>query len=102
MANSSAEAAIAMAFRLIFTGQYEKRAARFLKRHSELEKQYLRTLQLLEMNPHHHSLRLHALSGRLKGLHSVSINLSYRITLELLIQDEEIIPVNVGDHDVVY
>ena len=66
------------------------------------EKQYLKTLQLLEMNPHHPSLRLHPLSGRLQGLHSVSINLSYRITLELLIQDEEIIPVNVGGHAVAY
>lgn len=91
-----------MTFQLIYTEQYEKRAARFLKRHSELENQYLKTLQLLEMNPHHPSLRLHALSGRLQGLHSVSINLSYRITLELLIQDKEIIPINVGDHDVVY
>lgn len=91
-----------MNFQLIFTAQYEKRAARCLKRHPELEKQYLKTLQLLEMNPHHPSLRLHALSGRLQGLHSVSINISYRITLELLIQDEEIIPVNVGDHDAVY
>jgi len=91
-----------MSYRLIFTAQYDKRAARFLKRHPELEKQYLKTLQLLEINPHHPSLRLHALGGRLQGLHSVSINLSYRITLELLIQDEEIIPINVGDHDVVY
>jgi mRNA-degrading endonuclease YafQ of YafQ-DinJ toxin-antitoxin module len=91
-----------MTFQLIYTEQYEKRAARFLKRHPELENQYLKTLQLLGMNPHHPSLRLHALSGRLQGLHSVSINLSYRITLELLIKDEEIIPINVGDHDVVY
>jgi mRNA-degrading endonuclease YafQ of YafQ-DinJ toxin-antitoxin module len=91
-----------MTFQLIYTEQYEKRAARFLKRHPELENQYLKTLRLLEMNPHHPSLRLHALSGRLQGLHSVSINLSYRITLELLIQDKEIIPINVGDHDVVY
>jgi mRNA-degrading endonuclease YafQ of YafQ-DinJ toxin-antitoxin module len=91
-----------MTFQLIYTAQYEKRAARFLKRHPELENQYLKTLQLLELNPHHPSLRLHALSGRLQGLHSVSINLSYRITLELLIQDKEIIPINVGDHDVVY
>jgi len=29
----------------------------------------------------------------MQGLHSVSINLSYRITLELLIQDEEITPI---------
>lgn len=91
-----------MSFRLIFTVQYVKRAARFLRRHPDLEKQYLKTLQLLELNPHHPSLRLHPLSGKLQALHSVSINLSYRITLELLIQDEQIIPVNVGDHDAVY
>jgi plasmid maintenance system killer protein len=45
---------------------------------------------------------VHALHGKLEGLHSVSINLSYRITLELIIQDQQIIPVNVGDHDAVY
>jgi len=87
---------------LVFTEQYEKRALRFLKRHPDLEKQYLKTLQLLEANPFHPSLRLHQLTGRLSGLHSVSINLSYRITLEFLIQDQEIIPINVGDHDSVY
>ena len=91
-----------MSYRLVFTEQYLKRAVRFLKRHPELEKQYLKTLQLLELNPHHPSLRLHPLSGKLQALHSVSINLSYRITLELMIQDEQIIPVNVGDHDAVY
>ena len=91
-----------MSWSLVFTEQYEKRALRFLKRHPELEKQYLKTLQLLEANPHHPSLRLHPLSGRLSGLHAVSINLSYRITLEFLLKDQEIIPVNVGDHDAVY
>ena len=91
-----------MAYALVFTEQYEKRAARFLKRHPELKNQYLKTLQLLAANPHHPSLRLHPLAGRLAGLQSVSINLSYRITLELLITEREIIPVNVGDHDTVY
>ena len=42
------------------------------------------------------------LRGKHEGLHSVSINLSCRITLELLIQDQQIIPVNVGDHDAGY
>jgi mRNA-degrading endonuclease YafQ of YafQ-DinJ toxin-antitoxin module len=91
-----------VAYTLVFTEQYTKRAARFLKRHPELRLQYLKTLQLLEANPHHPSLRLHPLSGKLSGLHSVSINLSYRITLDLIIQNEQIIPVNVGDHDSVY
>lgn len=91
-----------MPYTLIFTQDYMRRALRFLKRHPELKNQYAKTLALLEINPHHPSLRLHALSGRLAGLQSVSINLSYRITLELLIQDQQIIPVNVGDHDAVY
>jgi mRNA-degrading endonuclease YafQ of YafQ-DinJ toxin-antitoxin module len=91
-----------MAFTLVFTEQYNRRAARFLKRHPGLRQPYLKTLQLLELNPAHPSLRLHPLRGRLDGLHSISINLSYRITLELLIQDGQIIPVNVGDHDAVY
>jgi toxin HigB-1 len=91
-----------MSYSLVFTEQYEKRSKRFLKCHPELEKQYLKTLQLLEANPYHPSLRLHQLPGKLSDLHSVSINLSYRITLEFLITEHEIIPVNVGDHDAVY
>ena len=91
-----------MPYQLVFTDDYTRRALRFLKRHPELKAQYGKTLALLEMNPHHPSLRLHALQGKLLGLHSVSINLSYRITLELLIADGQIIPVNVGDHDAVY
>jgi len=91
-----------MPYALLFTDQYNRRAAKFLKLHPELRAAYLKTLLLLEANPHHPSLRLHALRGKLEGLHSVSVNLSYRITLELLIQDQQIIPVNVGDHDAVY
>lgn len=88
-------------YALLFTDQYNRRAAKFLKQHPALRNTYLKTLQLLQANPAHPSLRLHALRGKLEGLHSVSINVSYRITLELLIQDHQIIPVNVGDLDAV-
>ena len=91
-----------MPYQLVFTEDYNRRALRFLKRHPQLKAPYGKILALLEVNPHHPSLRLHALSGKLKDVHSVSINLSYRITLELLIQDGQIVPINVGDHDAVY
>jgi mRNA-degrading endonuclease YafQ of YafQ-DinJ toxin-antitoxin module len=91
-----------VSFRLVFTERYQKIEAQFLRRHPELLRQYGKTLHLLEANPHQPSLRLHPLKGRLAGLHSAPINLSYRIALELLIEDERIIPVNVGDHDAVY
>ncbi len=91
-----------MAWQLVFTEQYNRRAARFLKLHPDAINQYAKTLKLLQANPHHPSLRLHALKGNLSGLHSVSINLSYRITIELLITESEIVPINVGNHDEVY
>ena len=91
-----------MPYRLLLTESYLRIAVRFLRRHPDLKRQYAKTLALLEANPHHPSLRLHALAGKHQGLHSVSINLSYRITLELVIRDQTIIPINVGDHDEVY
>lgn len=91
-----------MNYTLVFTDQYTRRAARFLKQHPQLHEQYRKTLLLLQANPQHPSLRLHALAGKLSGLHTVSINLSYRITLELVIREQQIVPINVGDHDAVY
>ncbi|MCS5705173.1 MAG: plasmid stabilization protein [Cyanobacteriota bacterium] len=91
-----------MSWSLVFTEAYNRRAARFLKRHPELRQPYRKTLLLLEADPFHPSLRLHGLQGRLKDLHSVSINLSYRITLHLVIHGQQIIPIDIGDHDSVY
>ncbi|OHD06729.1 MAG: plasmid stabilization protein [Spirochaetes bacterium GWD1_27_9] len=85
--------------KIIYTESYIKRAIKFLKKHPDLEKQYEKTLKLLEINPHHPSLRLHQLKGKLSNLYSVSINLSYRIKLDFIIEDEIIIPIDVGNHE---
>ncbi|MCV6628069.1 MAG: plasmid stabilization protein [Cellvibrionaceae bacterium] len=73
-----------------------------MRKHPEIHNQYRKTLELLELDPYHPSLRLHSLEGRLKGLSSVSINMSYRIVLELEIQDEKIVLINIGNHGQVY
>ncbi|NCW07709.1 MAG: plasmid stabilization protein [Rhodobacterales bacterium] len=78
-----------MSYRLVFTDSYNKKAAKWIKKHPTLKDQYLKTLQLMELDIHHPSLR-------------VSINMSYRITLELIIQDRDIILINIGSHDEVY
>ena len=77
-------------------------ARRFLRRHPNLLERYAKTLALLEHDPFHPSLRLHPLQGRLTGLHSASINLQYRITLELELREQDIILVSVGSHGEVY
>ncbi len=87
---------------IIYTDSYVKRAAKFIKKHPELLSQYEKTLKLLELNPYHPSLRLHKLRGKLSKLHSVSINISYRISIYFLVEDDKIIPVDIGSHDDVY
>jgi len=91
-----------MKYKIIYTKSYIKRAGKFVKKYPQLIGQYEKTLKLLELNPFHPSLRLHRLSGRLSELFAVSINISFRITLELLISEKEIIPINIGIHDNVY
>jgi mRNA-degrading endonuclease YafQ of YafQ-DinJ toxin-antitoxin module len=91
-----------MPFKLVFPSPYQKREQSFLKKHPELRARYFKTLLLLEQNPLHPSLRLHPLQGRLAGLHSVSISMRYRITLELEMREQEIVFINVGSHGEVY
>ncbi len=89
-------------YQLIFTPSYEKRVIKFLKKHSDIKKQYAKTIQLMEADPFHPSLRIHQLSGKLKDLHSISINISYRISIEFIVKDKQIILVSIGTHDEVY
>ena len=91
-----------MTFRIIYTKSYIKQASKFVKKHPELLSQYGKTLKLLEIDPNHPSLRLHPLKGKLKDLYSISINISFRITLEFFVTGKEIILVNVGHHGEVY
>jgi mRNA-degrading endonuclease YafQ of YafQ-DinJ toxin-antitoxin module len=91
-----------MSFKLVFPASYLKREKAFLAKHTDLRQRYYKTLLLLEQNPLHPSLRLHPLQGRLSGLHSASISMQYRITLELELHENEIVFVNVGSHGEVY
>ncbi len=88
--------------KITYTDSYIKKAKKFVKKHPELLSQYEKTLKLLELNPFHPSLRLHKLTGKLSELYSVSINMTYRISIDFIIDDKKIIPINVGKHDEVY
>ena len=85
-----------------FTESYNKRAKKFFKKHPDLINQYEKVLQLLEMNPNHPSLRLHKLKGPLSNIYSVSINISYRMTMEFIMEEGIIIPIHIGSHQDVY
>ncbi len=89
-------------YKLVITESYLRRAKRFFAKHPDILKQYEKVLKLLCLNPQHPSLRLHKLSGRLDGVFSVSINISYRVLINFIIKDNQIVPIDIGSHDEVY
>ena len=91
-----------MPYKLIYPESYNKKAIKFIKKHKDLKNQYEKTLKLLEIDAYHPSLRLHKLQGKLEKLHSISINITYRITIEFIIVNKEIIMIDVGHHDSIY
>lgn len=84
--------------KLITSAYYEKRLELFKQKHSDLRNSYLKTITLLEANPHHPSLRLHKLKGKLVPFYSVSIDMKYRILFDFMIRDDQIILIDIGDH----
>lgn len=85
-----------------FSESYEKRAIKFFKKHKNIYPQYKKTIELLEVNPNHPSLRLHKLQGKLSRFSSVSINMKYRVVIDFIIMNETIILIDIGSHSDVY
>lgn len=88
--------------RIRYTESYIRRAKKFFSQHPEIISQYEKTLKLLEVNPFHSSLRLHKLKGKLKKLCSVSINISYRICIDFIVDEDKIILIDIGKHEDIY
>ena len=86
--------------KIISTRYYDKKLMQFKSNNPELREKYIKTIKLLESNPSHPSLRLHKLKGNLSDLHS--LNMKYRILLDFIIKDDQVILIDIGDHDVMY
>lgn len=89
-------------FEILFTKSYNERAKRFLQKHPAIKKQYAKTMELLSLNPWHPSLRLHKFTVGHTSAYSISINMSYRISLDIMIEDNCIIPLDIGTHQDIY
>jgi len=85
--------------KLITTTYYEKKLKTFKSKYPELKEKYIKTIKMLQVNPSHPSLRLHKLKGNLSDLYSVSLNMKYRILLDFIIKENQVILIDIGDHD---
>ena len=89
-------------FTLVWTDTFSRTARKFLKRHPDLVEPFTRAMKLLERDPHSPTLRLHPLTGALKGKHAIRITYAHQVVLILRITEKEIVLLDVGSHDDVY
>jgi mRNA-degrading endonuclease YafQ of YafQ-DinJ toxin-antitoxin module len=87
-------------YKIILSDEYKKIEKRFFKKHPELKERYKKVLKLLRVDPFYPSLRLHKLQGN--KLYSISITMQYRIVLDFIVNDKEIILIRIGSHDEAY
>ncbi len=85
-----------------YSDSYEKKTIKFFKKHKDIYPQYKKTIELLQHNPQHPSLRTHKLQGKMSPFSSVSINMKYRIVIDFIIVENTIVLVDIGSHSDVY
>ena len=89
-------------FTIVATQHFVRRACKFLKKHPELQDRFAQIIDDLTQDPFAPHLAYHHLGGKLKGVQAISITANYRITLTIAISKQEIILLDVGNHDDVY
>jgi addiction module RelE/StbE family toxin len=91
-----------MNYEIIQTDAYFEKLKKFMKKHPEVLPKYAKMIEILEVDPFHPSLRLHKLQGKLREYHSISITMQYRVVIDFIIENNRIIPIDIGTHDEVY
>lgn len=89
-------------YALVWTARFTRSAKKFTQHHGKLRKKFTEILRDLENDTFQPHLKYHHLGGKLKGVQAISITDSYRITLTVVISDQEIILLDVGSHDEAY
>lgn len=79
-----------------------RQARKFFKKHPDLRPRFGVVFEALKLDPFQPSLGLHPLTGKLAGCHAVRLTYSYRITLTVMVTEQEIILLDIGSHDKVY
>jgi len=89
-------------YTLVWTRTFLRTLRKFLGRHPDLEGVAADLFEQLGNDPFAPRLRLHALKGRHRGKHAVSLTYSYRIVLVLRVDQKEVVLLDIGEHDRMY
>lgn len=89
-------------YALVWTATFIRTALKFLQKHPDLHETFRGVLVQLETDPKAPWLKLHALSGKLKGKQAVHLTYAYRIILVVQLIERDVVLLDIGTHDDVY
>ena len=87
--------------KLIWTPHFIKSAEKFTRNFPESIELFKDKIRLIEESIYNPSLKTHKLQGKLSGFYACSVSYSHRIVFQLD-DNENVILINIGDHDDVY
>ena len=91
-----------MTWSLARTETFLATARKFFRRHPDLKGEFAALLDQLVEDPFAPRLRTHALKGRHKGTHAVSLTYSFRVVVLVKVTAKEVVLLDIGSHDEVY
>jgi len=87
---------------LVRTDTFLRELRKYLLKHPDRHHQVRDRLAALAADPYAPALRLHALKGRMKGLHAVRLFYSDRIVIVLVFMERQVVLLGIGTHGDVY
>ncbi len=86
---------------MIYQIGYTPKAIRMYKKlTADLQGETKKAIEMLTDSENHKSMKVHELSGQLRGIYSARINYSHRILFQIKNKEVLIIILGVGSHDV--
>lgn len=86
---------------IVWDEGFAKILKKWSKKHPDLISEFEIKLKIFAESPFHPSLKMHSLSGNLKGYWSIRINYEYRLIFNFVSQTKVLL-IDIGTHDEVY
>ena len=86
---------------LIWDNNFKKSYKKKISSSEILKNHFWNSIEIFVTNPFDKSLKIHKLSGRLKGLWAFSIDYNYRVIFDF-IDNKNVLLIDIGTHEQVY
>jgi len=87
---------------IVSDAAYERAAKKFFRKHPDLIVRYEAVVEKLQADPRDRSLHPPPLHSALQGMFGVTITEGFRVTITIVVKEQKVHLLMIGDHDEAY